>query len=90
MILLPCPFTGHKMLWTFPSLFVLDQKFIYILWQSLTFFARQKDDLNWFIFPALNAFKFLDWLKMFGPAHNILEPVKGQGISYQKTKKLQV
>ena len=23
-----------------------DQKFIYILWQSQTFFARQKDDLN--------------------------------------------
>ena len=39
---------------------------------------------------ALNAVKFLEWLKMFGPAHNILEPVKGQGISYQKTKKLQV
>ena len=30
---------------------------------------------------ALNAIKFLDWLKKFGLAQNILEPVKGQGIS---------
>ena len=29
---------------------------------------------------ALNAVKFLDWLKKFGPAQNILGPVKGQGI----------
>ena len=29
---------------------------------------------------ALNAVKFLDWLKKFGPAENILGPVKGQGI----------
>jgi hypothetical protein len=30
---------------------------------------------------ALNALKFLGWLKKFGPAQNILRPVKGQGIS---------
>ena len=30
---------------------------------------------------ALNAVKFLGWLKIFGPAQNILGPVKGQGIS---------
>ena len=29
----------------------------------------------------LNTVKFLDWLKKFGPAQNILQPVKGQGIS---------
>ena len=29
---------------------------------------------------ALNAVKFLGWLKKFGPAQNILWPVKGQGI----------
>ena len=28
---------------------------------------------------ALNAVKFLGWLKIFGPAQNILRPVKGQG-----------
>ena len=30
---------------------------------------------------ALNAVKFLGWLKTFGLAQNILGPVKGQGIS---------
>ena len=25
---------------------------------------------------------FLGWLKIFGPAQNILGPVKGQGISF--------
>ena len=28
--------------------------------------------------------KFLVWHKTFGPAQNILGPVKGQGISYSK------
>ena len=32
---------------------------------------------------ALNAVKFLGWLKKFGPAQNSLGPVKGQGISRQ-------
>ena len=27
--------------------------------------------------------KFLDWLKKFGPAQNILGPVKGQGIFHK-------
>jgi hypothetical protein len=31
---------------------------------------------------ALNAVKFLGWLKLFGPAQNILGPVKGQGIYF--------
>ena len=60
-----------------------DQKFIYILWQSQKFCARQKDDLNLvkLVFEeALNAVKSLGWLKIFGPAQNILGPVKGQGI----------
>ena len=61
-----------------------NQKFIYILWQSQTFCAKQKDDLHSvkLFFCAgskdfeepLNAVKFLSWLK------NILGPVKGQGI----------
>ena len=33
-----------------------------------------------FFEEALNAIKFLDWLKKFGPAQNIFGPVKGQGI----------
>ena len=72
--------------------FVQDQKFIFILWQSQTFCARQKDDLHsvklFFCAgtkgfeEALNAVKFLGWLKKFGPAQNILGPVKGQGIRF--------
>ena len=73
-----------------------DQKFIYILWQSQKFCARQKDDLHsvklFFcagtkVFEeALNAVKFLGWLKKFGPAQNILGPVKGQGKSGLKVE----
>ena len=48
--------------------FVPDQKFIYILWQSQIFCARQKDD--WLSVKLV-------WLKQFGPAQNILGAVKG-------------
>ena len=71
--------------------FVPDQKFIYILWQSQTFCARQKDDLHSvkLVFcagtkvfeEALNIVKFLGWFKKFRLAQNILGPEKGQGIS---------
>jgi hypothetical protein len=73
---------------------VLEQKFIYLLWQSQTFCARQKDDLHsvklvfvpahkqGFV-EALNAVNFLGWLKKFGSAQKILGPVKGQGINSQ-------
>ena len=37
---------------------------------------------------ALNAVKFLGRLKIFGPAQNIMGPVKGQGISIQNTVNL--
>ena len=59
----------------------------YILCQSHTFCATSKDDFRsvdlFFsagrkVFEeALNAITFLDWLKKFGPAQNILEPVEG-------------
>ena len=71
-----------------------DQKFIYILWQSQTVCARQKDDLHSvkLVFvpaqkvfdKALNAVKVLGWLKKFGPAQIILGPLKGQGIVCSK------
>ena len=38
---MPCPFTGPKMFFAGPNFFVPDQKFIYILWQSQIFCARQ-------------------------------------------------
>ena len=59
-----------------------DQKFTYILWQSQTFCAKQKDNLlsvKLVFVPALYAVKFLGWHKRFGLAQNILGPVKGQG-----------
>ena len=62
-----------------------EQKFVYILWQ--TFRDRQKGGLHSIklvFVPALNAVNvnnFLVWHKKFGPAQNILGPVKGQGIS---------
>ena len=64
-----------------------DQNFIYIFQQSQTFCARQKDDLHSVKYfcagknnfeEALNAVKFLGWFKKFGPAQNVLGPVKGQ------------
>ena len=82
----------------YPSTFYLGlevsclvQKFISILWKSQTFCARRKDDLHsvklFFVQAqvfeeALNTVKFFGWLKKFGPAQNILRPVKGQGIAY--------
>ena len=44
-------------------------------------FPRQKDDLHSVKLVFEEAVKFLCWLKKFGVAHNILGPVKGQGIS---------
>ena len=88
---MPCPFTGPKMFCAGPNFLSQPQKIIYIWCQSQTFCARQKDDLHsvklFFcartkVFEeALNAVKCLGWLKKFGPAQNILGPVKGQGIS---------
>ena len=60
--------------------FVLDQTYIYVLWQSQTFCAGQKDDLHSVKLVFEEAVKFLCWLKKFGPAQNILGPVKGEGI----------
>jgi hypothetical protein len=37
---------------------------------------------------ALNEVKLFGWLKKFGPAQNVLGPVKGQGISDTDSLKL--
>ena len=71
---MPCPFTG-------PNIFLPDQKFDYILWQSQTFCASQKDDLHSVKLDFVATQKFLGWLKIFGRVQNILGPVKGQGKS---------
>ena len=72
-----------------------DQKLIYIFCQSHTFCATSKDSVN-LVFgagtkvfeEALNAITFLDWLKKYGPAQNILGPVEGQGKSHFFKKSL--
>ena len=83
---MPCPFTG-------PYYFGLVQVFcarpkIYLHIVAVTNILCQTK--RWFAFSkigfcagtkvfeeALNAVKFLGWLKKFGPAQNILGPVKG-------------
>ena len=80
--LMPCPFTGPKMFCAGPHILCRTKiKCIYILCQSQKFCARQKDDFAFskIVFcastkvfaEALNAVKFLGWLKTFGPAQNI-------------------
>ena len=61
-----CPFVGPKMFWAGP-IFCAGPK-IYLHIVAVTNIL------------ALNAVKFLGWLKKLGPAQNILGPVKGQGI----------
>ena len=83
---MPCPFTCCKMFLCRSKFFVSDQKFIYIFCKSKTFCDRQKDDLHLvkLVFVPAQKFlkrQFLGWLKKFGPAQNILGPVKGQGNS---------
>ena len=78
--LMPCPSTGSRMLCASPKIhihFVPHQKMISV--QYLFFCAGTK------VFEeALNAVKFLGWLKKFGSAKNILQPVKGQGTRLQQ------
>ena len=82
---MPCPLTGRKMFYAVP-IFLCRTKNLF------TNCAKQKVDLHSvklvfvpvkkFFEEALNAVKHLGWLKKFGPAQNILGPVKGQVISY--------
>jgi len=60
--------------------FVPGQKFIYILWQSQTFFARQKDDFNSVKFVFVPRQKFLKRMQSnFEAGSIILGPLTGQG-----------
>ena len=58
---LPCPFTGPKMFWAGPNFLHQTKKNIYILWQSQTFSARQKDDLHSVKLVYVPAQKVLKW-----------------------------
>ena len=72
------------MFWANPKIYLHIVPVTNILCQTKRWFARSK-----IIFcggtkvfeEALNAIKFLDWLKQFRPPENILGPVEGQGIN---------
>ena len=88
-----CLFTGPKKFWAGPNFLCLTKNlFTYtvtvtnILYQTKRWFASSKIGFcaGTKVFEeALNAVKFLGWLKKFGPARNILGLVKGQGIKGQ-------
>ena len=77
-----CPFTGRKMFCMGPN-FLSQPKNL----RAFSVSSKTCIQKNWFLSQpkffegALNAVKFLGWLKKLGPAQNILGPVKGQGIN---------
>ena len=72
---MPCPFAGHKMFCASPNFFFSQPKNLTAFSaSSKPFVPAQKPIL-------LNANHLFVWYKKFGPAQNILGPVKGQGIS---------
>ena len=75
---MPCPFTGPKMFCAGPN-FLSQPKYLF---QSQTFaFIEIGFSAGTKVFEEpQNAVKVLGWLKKFGPAQNILGPVKEQGI----------
>ena len=81
---MPCPFTGPKKFCARPKIYLHIVAVTNIFCQTKRCFAFSK--IGFYagtkgFEEALNAFKYLGWLKKFGPAQNILGPVKGQGIS---------
>ena len=79
-----CPFTGPKFFCARPKIYLHIVVVTNILCQTKRWFAFSKIGFcaGTKVFEeALNAVKFLGWLKKFGPAQNILGPVKGQGIN---------
>ena len=73
---MPCPFTGPKMFCAGPNFLSQPKNLTAFSASSKTFVLAQKPIL-------LNAYHIFVWHKKFGPAQNILGPLKGQGISTQ-------
>ena len=81
---MPCPFTSPKMFWAGPKIYLRTVAVTNNLCQTKRWFAFSKNGFcaGTKVFEeALDAVKFLGCLKKFGPAKNILGPVKGQSIS---------
>ena len=74
MILMPCPFTGPKMFCGSLNFLSKTKNLTAFSASSTTFVPAQNPIL-------LNANHLFVWHKKFGPAQNIFEPGKGQGIS---------
>ena len=79
---MPCPFTGPRMFCAGPNFCARPKIYLHIVavtnilcqtkrwfaFSKIGFYAGTKD-----FEEALNAVKFLGWLKKFGPAQNTLE-----------------
>ena len=81
---MPCPFTGPKMFCAGPNFLGQPKNLTAFSASSKSFVPAQKPILlnaNHLFVWLQNVNKFFVWRKKFGPAKNILGPVKGQGIS---------
>ena len=79
---MPCPFTGPKMFCAGPNFLSQPKNLTAFSASSKTFVPAKKPIL-------LNVNKCLVQHKKWGPTQNILEPVKGQGISMYNFKQEQ-
>ena len=79
---MPCPFTGPKCFGLVQIFCARPKIYLHIVTKRCFAFSKIGFCAGTKVFEeALNAVKFLGLLKEFGPAQNILEPIKGQGIS---------
>ena len=72
---MPCPFTGPKMFCAGPNFLSHPKNLTAFSDSSKTFVPAQN---------LLDANHLFVWHKKFGPAQNILGPVKGQGLCIKK------
>ena len=93
---MPCPFTGPKMFCADPNFLSQPKNLTAFSASSKTFVLAQTPILLnanhlfvWHKILRLPQYvnKSLVWHKKFGPAQNILGPVKGQGISLSQDYK---
>ena len=81
---MPCPFTGPKMFCAGPNFLIQPKNLTAFSASSKPFVPAQKPTeckLSFCLAQYVN--KVLVWHKKFGPAQNILGPVKGQGIKVE-------
>ena len=74
--LMPCPFAGPKIFCASPNFLIQPKNLTAFYWMQIIFLSGPKC-----LWLPQYVNKFLVWHQKFGPAQNILGPVKGQGIS---------